>query len=96
MKKIIIIVLIILVLAPWMTSNWCKKRLYNREFDSLGPINESWEVSTTWIPFGRWVKVQKPESEWPKSSPPGPPLPGGYGFNIFMIFTGNTFFFTGR
>jgi len=88
----IIIVLIILVLAPWMTSDWCEKRLYNREFDSLGPINESWEVSIGWIPFGRSLEVSVPESERPTN----PLIPGGHGFDIYMIFTGNTFGLRGR
>lgn len=95
MKRVIILlvvaILIILIWAPWMTNDWCKKRLYNREFDSLGPINESWEVSASWIPFGRNLEVLKPESERPN-----PPTIGGYGFDIYMFFTGNTFGFAGR
>ena len=89
MKKktilLIVIILIVLIWAPWMTNDWCKSRLVNRKFDSLDPINERWEVEVGWIPFGRHLKVSKPESERPEL-----PATGGYGLEVFMIFTGNT------
>ena len=94
MKRVIIllavIVLIILVWAPWMTDNWCKQRIIDYKLNDYKPVNESWEISVTWIPFGRRIEVLVPESEKP---PVG--TVGGWGFVCFMLFSGNTFGFTG-
>lgn len=90
-RLLILIILIIFIWAPWMTNDWCKNRLFNREFDSLGPINESWEVEANWIPFGRYLNVLRLKPERPQ-----PLTIGSYGFDICMIFTGDTFFFIGR
>ena len=90
MKKkiilLIIIILIILVWAPWMTDNWCKHQLIGYKFNGHEPVNESWGISVSWIPFGRKVEAFLPETEVP---PPG--TIGGWGFMGFMSFWGSLY-----
>ena len=92
---LILIVLIIFIWAPWMTNDWCKQRLINYKFNGYRSVDESWSISTMWIPFGRRVGVWLPKEEQPqkpKDFPEGEiylPPPGGYGFMVFMNFFGN-------
>ena len=75
---------LLLFFAPWMTNDWCKKRI--TDYNVSNKV-----ITTNWIPFGRKVEVRKPIDEWSN-----PPVLGGYGFDVFMTFWGKDFGFIGR
>ena len=95
MKKIIISIIIVVLgfflWAPWMNNSWCKQKIIGYKFDSYESVNDSWRITETWIPFGRKVGARLPESK-----APSPGTIGGWGFEIFMLFSGNIYSVAGR
>jgi len=94
MKRVIIllvvVILVILIWAPWMTNNWCKQRIIGYKFNSYESVDNTWEIKIVWIPFGRRLWV------WSLEQLPPPGTIGGWGYECFMLFSGNVYLVVGR
>lgn len=102
-KIVIVSIFFILLLAPWMTNDWCKNKLIGYQFNGYRPVDDSWNITIdVWLPFGRYLGVWLPKEEQPQKPEDFPeneiylPAPGGYGFMAFMTFWGKVCLTVGR
>jgi hypothetical protein len=80
---ILVVFVMLLVWAPWMTNDWCKKNLIGYKFDSLETVSDEWKITSDWIPFGRKITARIPDFP--------PDIVGSWGFMGFMSFWGNLY-----